>query len=408
MQSEDTAESLKKQGNDYFAEGECDKAIECYTMSLSKDETPAVFNNRALALLKLDKPPMYAYWDALRVLDFEPYNIKAHYRRGLAFQKLNLPLNGLENMRNSPALHLGSPDIDRLEKEFLGAIPKGVAVYTMKTFSTVKKEVVFAVIQKDVENDAMHAGMETFTNWREMTQYFRGRKVAFSSMYLEDVTFNKHAMEFFRSVDSTAFYEVFLVMMNCDMSKLTEPMFNELFGERLRPGIITLSNVTGITANSLLSAMNSLDAFRLSIDIKIFQRNQREVNQTFDVDQFIEHFHGNVSAENPKVFVVDYTYFLVDLYNVVDRLYNRFLKDSSAASYHLVFVQPKLLTAPFPKYERNVFNATTKERFTVRVVRMGGILVDCVEAKLNDESRGRRSRQVDANEFYGLDVRRGL
>ncbi|KAI1704178.1 sperm-associated antigen 1 [Ditylenchus destructor] len=407
MQSEDTAESLKKQGNEYFAEGDYDKAVECYTLSLSKNETPAVFNNRAFALLKLDKPPIYAYWDAVRVLDLEPYNVKAHYRKNLAFQKMNLPLTALDNLRNGPALGLGSPDIDQLEKEFVGKIPKDVAVYTMKTFSTAKKEVVFAVIQKDVEHNGM-LEMKTFGNWREMTQYFRDRKVVFSSMYLEDVTFNKHAMEFFRTVGSAAFNGLSLIMMNSDMSKLTDEMFNELFGERLCPGILTLSNVAGITANKLFSSMNSLDAFRLSIDIKLFQRNQREVNQIFDVDQFVDHFHGNVSAENPKVVVVDYTYFSVDLYDVVDRLYNRFVKDSTTASYHLVLVQPKLLPAPFPKYERNVFNATTKERFTVRVVRMGGILIECVEAKLNGECRGRRSRQVDANEFYGLDVRRGL
>ncbi|KIO24980.1 hypothetical protein M407DRAFT_25625, partial [Tulasnella calospora MUT 4182] len=78
------AEQLKEKGNQHFKTEDYDEALKCYMGASLLDENNAVYyNNEAAVNLKLG---MYndAELNANLVLDIEPRNIKARYRRAMA------------------------------------------------------------------------------------------------------------------------------------------------------------------------------------------------------------------------------------------------------------------------------------------------------------------------------------
>lgn len=83
------AEQYKAKGNDYFSQGDYERAAEQYTTALSNcradDKTTAskIFSNRALCHLKLNNH-QYAEADATAALREDPTNIKALRHRGMA------------------------------------------------------------------------------------------------------------------------------------------------------------------------------------------------------------------------------------------------------------------------------------------------------------------------------------
>jgi hypothetical protein len=83
------AEQYKAKGNDYFSQGDYERAAEQYTTALSncraddKATASKIFSNRALCHLKLNNH-QYAEADATAALREDPTNIKALRHRGMA------------------------------------------------------------------------------------------------------------------------------------------------------------------------------------------------------------------------------------------------------------------------------------------------------------------------------------
>ncbi|XP_067008306.2 RNA polymerase II-associated protein 3 isoform X1 [Anabrus simplex] len=79
------ASQQKDRGNEYYRAGDHKQAIEHYSAAIVLDPTPAAYNNRALAYLKLQKYAE-AISDCNKVLEVEPDNLKALMRRGVAYE----------------------------------------------------------------------------------------------------------------------------------------------------------------------------------------------------------------------------------------------------------------------------------------------------------------------------------
>eukprot|EP01025_Chloroclados_australasicus_P009359 TRINITY_DN13594_c0_g1_i5.p2 TRINITY_DN13594_c0_g1~~TRINITY_DN13594_c0_g1_i5.p2 ORF type:complete len:317 (-),score=60.49 TRINITY_DN13594_c0_g1_i5:1279-2229(-) len=83
-----SAEDYKDKGNDYFKKGQYSMAIIQYTKALEQDgNLIAALNNRAMANLKMAEYEE-AMEDCNLVLQKEPQNVKALFRRGCAKQAL--------------------------------------------------------------------------------------------------------------------------------------------------------------------------------------------------------------------------------------------------------------------------------------------------------------------------------
>ncbi|XP_035211103.1 RNA polymerase II-associated protein 3-like isoform X2 [Stegodyphus dumicola] len=76
----------KTKGNEAFKAREYEEAVLYYTRSLSVFKMASTFNNRAQAYIKLANYPA-AIFDCNEVINLEPNNIKALYRRGLAYKE---------------------------------------------------------------------------------------------------------------------------------------------------------------------------------------------------------------------------------------------------------------------------------------------------------------------------------
>lgn len=83
VNKERAAEAAKERGTQAMKRGELEEAVRLYSTSLEIFNTVAARNNRCLALLKLERWDE-AIDDAQGVLDVEPRNVKALFRRGLA------------------------------------------------------------------------------------------------------------------------------------------------------------------------------------------------------------------------------------------------------------------------------------------------------------------------------------
>ncbi|XP_021942394.1 RNA polymerase II-associated protein 3 isoform X2 [Zootermopsis nevadensis] len=88
VEKEVMATQEKDRGNEYYRSGDYELAVKHYTSSLSLCCTPAAYNNRAMAYLKLYKYGA-ALSDCSQVLKAEPLNVKALLRRGVAQQNKN-------------------------------------------------------------------------------------------------------------------------------------------------------------------------------------------------------------------------------------------------------------------------------------------------------------------------------
>ena len=81
-----TYEEMRSRGNDYFAQKQYPKALDCYTRCLETNEslkTPVIFANRAMTYLKLKKYAM-AESDASKALEICPTHAKSLHRRSVA------------------------------------------------------------------------------------------------------------------------------------------------------------------------------------------------------------------------------------------------------------------------------------------------------------------------------------
>ncbi|KAK7476480.1 hypothetical protein BaRGS_00032315 [Batillaria attramentaria] len=84
VSKEDQFEEVKSRGNKHVQKGEYEEAAQCYCQCLEIfSDRVAVFTNRALCYIKLNKGPE-AEADCSKALSLEPNNTKAYYRRALA------------------------------------------------------------------------------------------------------------------------------------------------------------------------------------------------------------------------------------------------------------------------------------------------------------------------------------
>ena len=86
-QYDSTAEEDRQMGNDYFAKGKHEEAIQCYTRCLSKanvgESKALVYSNRAMTHIKL-KNWKQAEEDATSALEVNPHHFRSYQRRCVA------------------------------------------------------------------------------------------------------------------------------------------------------------------------------------------------------------------------------------------------------------------------------------------------------------------------------------
>ncbi|XP_063227594.1 sperm-associated antigen 1 [Bacillus rossius redtenbacheri] len=120
-QEKQYAEAREKQkGNECFKAGEYVDALCHYTRCLQLRESPDVYNNRAMAYLKLER-----YSEAIKdcdtVLTMDPDNAKAYYRRSSAYQKLSNFIQARDDMARvlelQPDLQTAKTVLRDLEKQ---------------------------------------------------------------------------------------------------------------------------------------------------------------------------------------------------------------------------------------------------------------------------------------------------
>ncbi|KRX57973.1 RNA polymerase II-associated protein 3 [Trichinella sp. T9] len=111
----------KESGNSFYVKKDYEKAIMCYSRSISADPfRPVVYCNRAMAYLKL-KNYAEAYADCSKALTFDSTYVKALYRRGMASKGLNNFDDALEDFQHVLTL---DPNNDIAKKELEEIISK--------------------------------------------------------------------------------------------------------------------------------------------------------------------------------------------------------------------------------------------------------------------------------------------
>ncbi|KAJ3028934.1 UNVERIFIED_CONTAM: RNA polymerase II-associated protein 3 [Siphonaria sp. JEL0065] len=84
----------KEKGNAYFKKGDYKKAVKCYSKSIKLNpDSAVVLGNRAMTYLKLNEFQA-AEADSTAVLEIEPKNVKALWRRGVARREIGSDLSG--------------------------------------------------------------------------------------------------------------------------------------------------------------------------------------------------------------------------------------------------------------------------------------------------------------------------
>jgi tetratricopeptide (TPR) repeat protein len=82
------AEELKRQGNDFFRQGDMKSAVKCYTAAITLNANePAYYTNRAASHLGLGNGVLAAQ-DARTAIELKPQWAKGHYRLGCAMAQL--------------------------------------------------------------------------------------------------------------------------------------------------------------------------------------------------------------------------------------------------------------------------------------------------------------------------------
>ncbi|KRX95123.1 RNA polymerase II-associated protein 3 [Trichinella pseudospiralis] len=111
----------KESGNSFYVKKDYEKAIMCYSRSISADPfRPVVYCNRAMAYLKL-KNYAEAYADCSKALTFDPTYVKALFRRGMASKGLNNFDDAVEDFQHVLTL---DPNNDIAKKELEEIISK--------------------------------------------------------------------------------------------------------------------------------------------------------------------------------------------------------------------------------------------------------------------------------------------
>ncbi|KAL1238607.1 RNA polymerase II-associated protein [Trichinella spiralis] len=111
----------KESGNSFYVKKDYEKAIMCYSRSISADPfRPVVYCNRAMAYLKL-KNYAEAYADCSKALTFDSTYVKALYRRGMASKGLNNFDDAVEDFQHVLTL---DPNNDIAKKELEEIISK--------------------------------------------------------------------------------------------------------------------------------------------------------------------------------------------------------------------------------------------------------------------------------------------
>ncbi|XP_005042403.1 PREDICTED: sperm-associated antigen 1 [Ficedula albicollis] len=105
----------KEKGNEAFATGDYLEAVTYYTRSISVIPTAAVYNNKALAEIKLQDWDN-ALQDCEKVLDMEPGNIKALMRRATVHSHLQNYQAAIEDLNNVLSVE---PENSRAKKSLL-------------------------------------------------------------------------------------------------------------------------------------------------------------------------------------------------------------------------------------------------------------------------------------------------
>ncbi|KRX17209.1 RNA polymerase II-associated protein 3, partial [Trichinella nelsoni] len=113
----------KESGNSFYVKKDYEKAIMCYSRSISADPfRPVVYCNRAMAYLKL-KNYAEAYADCSKALTFDSTYVKALYRRGMASKGLNNFDDAVEDFQHVLTLDPNN-DIAKKELEEIVTISK--------------------------------------------------------------------------------------------------------------------------------------------------------------------------------------------------------------------------------------------------------------------------------------------
>ncbi|XP_060836680.1 uncharacterized protein LOC132919269 [Rhopalosiphum padi] len=86
---QDLAMREKELGNECFKSNDYEEAICHYNTSISIHSTPEARNNRAMSFIKLKKHEK-ALDDLREVIESDPRNIKAHYRRGSCYKAISM------------------------------------------------------------------------------------------------------------------------------------------------------------------------------------------------------------------------------------------------------------------------------------------------------------------------------
>eukprot|EP00919_Chromeraceae_sp_WS-2016_P016122 GHVR01038531.1.p1 GENE.GHVR01038531.1~~GHVR01038531.1.p1 ORF type:complete len:169 (-),score=40.10 GHVR01038531.1:99-554(-) len=103
------AEELKKQGNDYFSNGNYDKAVEFYSKAIMANNSNHIYyTNRALCNLKLRNYDAVVE-DARRALNLEKDSLKANYLLGKSLVELGEVDDGRCKLLTAQSLSKNQP-----------------------------------------------------------------------------------------------------------------------------------------------------------------------------------------------------------------------------------------------------------------------------------------------------------
>jgi len=121
----DMAVMLKDQGNEFFRKGDMEAALRCYSSALEHDDNNGLlYLNKAACYSKLNQPSSVLDQANLALQKLEGKNVKAWFRRGMAFESLGDLMNALFDYREAVVLEPQNADV----KPQLAALEKKVDV----------------------------------------------------------------------------------------------------------------------------------------------------------------------------------------------------------------------------------------------------------------------------------------
>lgn len=155
----------KEKGNEAFQSGNYSEALMYYCRSIELNpQVTAVYNNRALAEIKLEKFKE-AVDDCDRVLIAEPKNVKAYLRRSLAHQGQGLKERATEDLYKA----LSIDPSNKRAKELLGEMKKDESVDTGQPNPTKSQE------PKKAKHDSGEIDGTSYENHQDHTYAVTGK-----------------------------------------------------------------------------------------------------------------------------------------------------------------------------------------------------------------------------------------